>query len=49
MVISLTMVVRHVSEVIGPDVPKTVPKESRLHLMLPIQINKLGTSFLRAK
>ncbi|MDR2012929.1 MAG: hypothetical protein LBQ20_07795, partial [Rhodanobacter sp.] len=35
------------SEVIGPDVPKTVPKESRLHLMLPIQINKLGASFLR--
>ncbi|MDR2013178.1 MAG: hypothetical protein LBQ20_09120, partial [Rhodanobacter sp.] len=37
----------NVSEVIGPDVPKTVPKESRLHLMLPIQINKLGASFLR--
>jgi hypothetical protein len=35
----------NVSEVIGPDVPKTVPKESRLYLMLPIQINKLGASF----
>jgi hypothetical protein len=27
---------RNVSEVIGPDVPKTVPKESRLHLMMLI-------------
>jgi hypothetical protein len=42
------MVFFHVSHVIGPDVPKTIPKESRLHLILSMQINELCENVLRA-